>query len=90
MEDVPTCKNTEGMRDPQELVYGSGGFVDRYLVSLNFLIIEDLKNMGLLEARGGRPTGIVAFGSNGPTNLPMHLHFTAKGELLYEHIFPFG
>ncbi|TBB67729.1 hypothetical protein ELH42_16875 [Rhizobium ruizarguesonis] len=56
-------------------------------MSLNELILDDLKNMGLVEVKGDRPTGIVAPSATGPTNIQFRNRLSKKGRLLYEHIF---
>ncbi|TCA31993.1 hypothetical protein E0H66_23015 [Rhizobium leguminosarum bv. viciae] len=56
-------------------------------MSLNELILDDLKNMGLVETKGDKPTGIVAPSASGPTNIQLRNRLSKKGRLVYEHIF---
>lgn len=56
-------------------------------MSLNELILDDLKNMGLVEMKGDRPTGIVAPSAAGPTNIQFRNRPSKKGRLVYEHVF---
>lgn len=56
-------------------------------MSLNELILDDLKNMGLVEVKGDRPTGPVAMSASGPTNIQFRNRLSKKGRLVYEHIF---
>lgn len=88
MHDVPTLTTDAGMRQPQRVVFGDGGFVDEYLVLVNRMLIDDLLNMGLVSEVMGTPTGVVGMSPNGPTNMPATIQLTDKGRLVYEHLFP--
>ncbi|NEJ20091.1 hypothetical protein GR247_07895 [Rhizobium leguminosarum] len=59
----------------------------RRTISLNEMILDDLKNMGLVEMKGDRPTGVVAPSADGLTNIQFRNRLSKKGRLVYEHIF---
>lgn len=59
----------------------------RQIMSLNELLLDDLKNMGLVEMKGDKPTGIVAPSATGPTNIQFRNRLSKKGRLVYEHLF---
>ncbi|TCR95969.1 hypothetical protein [Rhizobium sp. BK418] len=88
MHDVPTLPTDVGMRHPQRVVFGDGGFIDDYLVRINVMIIDDLLNMGLIAEVLGAPTGPVGMSPGGPTNMPATIQLTDKGRLVFEHLFP--
>lgn len=85
---VRTYASDAGMKDPQEVLFDEGGFIDRQHLRVNQLIIDDLKSMGLVENKGGRVVGILAPSIDGSENVTRDIRITEKGWLLYQHIFP--
>ncbi|NKM14176.1 hypothetical protein GFL85_24680 [Rhizobium laguerreae] len=86
--DVPTLPTDAGMRQPKQIVFDDGGFIDEYLVLINKMLVDDLLNMGLIAEVLGSPTGVVGMSSGGPTNMPSTIQLTDKGRLVFEHLFP--